>query len=39
MDFSAHHQAMMARVDENLARIHTALHQLQQLLFTQPPSH
>ncbi len=37
MGFTAQHQAMMARVDDNLARIHTALQQLQRLLFTQQP--
>ncbi|GAA4492604.1 hypothetical protein GCM10023095_01340 [Pseudaeromonas paramecii] len=32
MNFTRQHQAMMARVDENLTRIHAALFQLQQLL-------
>ena len=32
MNFTRQHQAMMARVDDNLVRIHAALFQLQQLL-------
>jgi len=39
MNFTRQHQAMMARVDEHLARIHAALFQLQQRLHHVRPHH